>query len=91
MLKLAVMPGEALEGEVAWDGPPPNNPVTAKLTIWLQPLFRADFQGESSSARTDIPGTFTIANLLADTYHVQRMLNADGRYLKEITYTRRSW
>ncbi|HEX3746695.1 MAG TPA: hypothetical protein VHW09_22310 [Bryobacteraceae bacterium] len=85
MLKLAVMPGQALEGEVVWDASPPNNPVTAKLTIWLQPLFRAGFQGESSSARTDIPGTFAIANLLADTYHVQPMLNADGLYVKEIT------
>jgi hypothetical protein len=82
-MKIATMPGIPMDGEVVWDGEPPQKPVTSKLNLWLEPLLHP---GAGNDARSDIPGTFTIAGLLLDEYTVHPSFNVPGLYLKDVTY-----
>jgi hypothetical protein len=89
-LKFAAMPGIPLKGEVVWDGEPPQTPASAELSIWLQPLLRAGVGGEETNAKSGIPGTFTVPDLLVDEYAVQVFLKVPGLYVKDVTYGARS-
>lgn len=82
--------GQPLEGEVVWDGEAPADPETAKVSILMQPLFRARNGGEQLDARVTIPGTFRFDALLLDDYTVRTTLNAPGLYIKDVTYAGRS-
>ena len=89
-LKLSASPGLALNGEVAWDGAPPETPVTTRVSVYLEPLLRTHYMGENSSARADIPGAFSFSGLLIDDYVVRATVNAPGLYIKDVTYGGRS-
>ncbi len=85
---LVESPGLPLKGTVEWAGAPPDPPLTAKLSVYLRNLSRSmRMQGElQNSARSDIPGEFSIPTVLVDEYSVATNLNAPGVYVKDITY-----
>ena len=41
-----------LSGEVVWAATPPEKPVESKLSIWLEPLTRAQWQGETTQTES---------------------------------------
>ena len=84
------VPGQPLEGEVAWDADPPAAPVTEKLRVSLSPLYRTAFPSERGGGRSDIPGTFTMDGVFQDDYVVHTFFDAPGVYVKDITYAGRS-
>jgi len=88
-LKFTAGPGVPLEGEVVLDGPTPEEPLKARLNIWLQPLLRTTI-GENSSARPDIPGSFSFPSLPLDDYAIRVVGVPRGLYVKDITYAGRS-
>lgn len=89
-LKFAATPGIPLNGEVVWDGEPPQTPVSASLSVWLQPLLRSGMGGEETNAKSSIPGTFTVPDLLMDEYAVHVFLKVPGLYVKDVTYGAKS-
>ena len=89
-LRLVATPGLPFEGEVVWDGVPPEKPVTAKLRFWLQPLLRSNIWGEDNSVRPGIPDTFSLPALLIDDYVLDVSVSAPGLYIKDILYAGRS-
>jgi hypothetical protein len=78
-------PQVPVSGEVVWAATPPEKPISSKLSIWLQPLTRAQWSGEQLSADSSIPGEFSMS-LLMDEYVVRVFGLPDGLYLKDITY-----
>jgi protocatechuate 3,4-dioxygenase beta subunit len=85
---VAAVPGNTLQGEVAWDADPPATPVTNKVSLALFPLFRPNFQGEQAFARADIPGAFTIEGAFPeDTYAVHAFFYAPAMYVKDVTFS----
>jgi hypothetical protein len=89
-LKLSASPGLALAGEVAWDGVSPSTPVTARVSVYLQPLLRTPYMGENTSARADIPGDFSFSGLLIDDYVARATVNGPGLYIRDVAYGGRS-
>ena len=69
-LRIDAGAGLSLNGEVALEGAPPNEPITAKINVSLQPRLRSHFQGEDMGGRYDIPGTFSWKGLLMGDYAV---------------------
>jgi hypothetical protein len=88
-LRIAAMPGMPLDGEVVWDGDPPQTPPDAKVGLFLEPLFRTSL-GEKVDARAAIPDAFSFPALLVDDYHVRATLNSPGLYVKDVQYGGRS-
>jgi hypothetical protein len=86
-LKIALGHGPTIQGEVVWDGAAPVDPGNTKVRIFLQPLMRSGLQGESPSAQPAIPGSFTLSNLVTGDYTLRTMLNANGLYVKDVTYS----
>jgi hypothetical protein len=85
---VAAVPGNTLQGEVAWDVDPPAAPVTNKVSLALYPLFRPNFQGENAFARAEIPARFTIEGAFPeDTYAVHAFFYAPGLYVKDVTFS----
>ncbi|HLJ48180.1 MAG TPA: carboxypeptidase regulatory-like domain-containing protein [Bryobacteraceae bacterium] len=89
-LKFTSIPGTKLEGEVAWDGPPPDRQTDTQFMLYLQPMFRTPFGGETLDARTEVPGKFSFEALFADAYNAQPRRIPTGTYVKDITYGGRS-
>jgi hypothetical protein len=89
-LKFAAVPGIPLNGGVVWDGEPPQTPASAELSVWIQPLLRSGISGEETSAKSNIPGTFTVPDLLTDEYAVHVFLNVPGLYVRDISYGTKS-
>jgi hypothetical protein len=89
-IKVSASHGLALEGEVAWDGVSPATPVTTKVSVSLRSLFRAQYTGENTNARADIPGAFSFSGLLIDDYMVRATVNGPGLYIKDVAYGGRS-
>ena len=91
-LKLAVLPGTPLAGEVVLDGEAPDQPLETKLRISMVPLFRAPFREEfaGSSVRADIPGTLSFPGLLIDDYFARVFVNGSNLYVKDVTFAGRS-
>jgi len=87
---VAALPGKPLDGEVAWDGDPPATPVTNKVSLSLMPLFRPNFPGERSGARSDIPGTFSVDTVFPGDYGAHTFFYAPGTYVKDVTFSGRS-
>jgi hypothetical protein len=85
-VRINAAPGKTLEGEVVWDGDPPVKPVTNKISISLEPMFRTGFLG----GRHDVPGAFTIDGVFPDEYAVQGYFRAPGIYIKDVTFGDRS-
>jgi protocatechuate 3,4-dioxygenase beta subunit len=85
-VRIPLTPGLPLDGEVVWDGTPPEQPVTTKVLVSLQPLSRNPMSGERTSARPDIPGTFSFPSLVMADYGVRTLVNAPSLYVKDVTY-----
>jgi len=76
-----------VNGEVAWDGPPPETPPTARLTLNVEAITRT----ERGNTESDIPGTFSFKDgLLMDEYDVTIGRIPRGVYVKDVTYGGRS-
>ena len=84
-LRVAGRPQVPVSGEVIWAATPPDTPVSSKLSMWLQPLTRAQFGGEQLSPQSSIPGEFSLS-LLMDEYVVRIYGLPAGLYLKDVTY-----
>jgi Carboxypeptidase regulatory-like domain len=83
--------GVPLSGEVVWDGTPPDERVTAKVSISLDPLNRMRFMGEQTDAKSSIPGEFSFPSLLMGEYGVWAgAASLPGVYVKDILYGGRS-
>jgi len=79
----------SVRGEIAWDGKPPDQPVSAKIRLFLNPMNRAFFQQEIDSTHTqvlNVPGEFALQGLLADDYTAMISGIPDGAYVKDILY-----
>jgi hypothetical protein len=85
-VRVNAVPGKSLEGEVVWDGDPPATPVTRKLSLSIEPLFRTGYLG----GRYDVPGTFTVDGVFPEEYVAQARFNAPGVYVKDVTFSDRS-
>jgi uncharacterized protein (DUF2141 family) len=86
-VRIPLSPGLPLEGEVVWDGTPPEQPVTTKVSVSLDPLSRNPItNAERPNARVDIPGTFSFPSLVMADYGVRTLVNAPGLYVKDVTY-----
>jgi hypothetical protein len=81
-LKFSTSPGLTLDGEVVWDSPPPDTAPAVKLSVWLQPTLRTG----GTSARVDVPGAFSLPDLLLDDYQVRPTVKGTGLYIKDVTY-----
>jgi hypothetical protein len=76
---------------VVWDGTPPDEPVTAKVSISLDSLNRMRFMGEQTEAKSSIPGEFSFPSLLMGEYGVWAgSVSLPGVYVKDILYGGRS-
>jgi hypothetical protein len=81
-----ISPGLTIQGEVVWDGPAPETPVTAKVGVNLAPLLRTMVANERPGARSDLPGTFSLEGLLLTDYAHRETVNSPGVYIKDVTY-----
>ncbi|MCC6857592.1 MAG: carboxypeptidase regulatory-like domain-containing protein [Bryobacterales bacterium] len=89
-VRVTAAPGLPLEGEVVLEGAQPDKPPAGKVSVWLQPLLRAQYRAESTNTRSDIPGRFSLPSLLIDDYAALPRLNAPGLYIKDVSYGGRS-
>jgi len=79
----------SVRGEVAWDGKPPDQPVTGKINLAVNPMTRAPFGDEIKSfygKSLAVPGEFALQGLLADDYSAEVSQIPDGIYVKDILY-----
>jgi hypothetical protein len=76
----------SIPGEAVWYGTPPENPLESKISLWLRPITRAPWQGESADTETSIPGGFSFPGLLMDDYYIKVGHVPEGTYLKDVTY-----
>jgi hypothetical protein len=58
-VRLTSRPWLPVTGEVVWDGPAPEQPVTPKITILISPSTRSLLKGEQFSTESSIPGRFS--------------------------------
>jgi len=86
-VSLTMQPQVAVPGEVVWEIDDPNAPAaTGNLSINLSPVTRSQWGGESTDARTPVPGPFTFPQVLPDLHSTRLFgLPADA-YVKEMTY-----
>ncbi|HSW49107.1 MAG TPA: carboxypeptidase regulatory-like domain-containing protein [Bryobacteraceae bacterium] len=80
--RLAARPGMEVPGEVAWHGPAPDKPVEATLSLELRSITRTI----RHSAKSTIPGQFSLPGMPLDEYSVSIRGLPDGIYLKDLTY-----
>ena len=87
-VRVVGLPRVAVAGEVVWDGKPPDQPVSSKVRVMLQPLTRAYFHQEieASHMEASVPGSFTLAGLVTDDYSIDVLGTPEGTYVKDITY-----
>jgi len=85
-LSVPALPRLSLSGEVIWEGDAPQDPITAHVTVFLQPLLRTMFMGESLDVRPNVGEGFSFPSLLMDDYAVSSMLRVPGMYINDITY-----
>ncbi|MBZ5618259.1 MAG: carboxypeptidase regulatory-like domain-containing protein [Acidobacteriia bacterium] len=82
-VRVIARPRIPLAGEVVWDGPAPDPPLDAKLTLRLQAITRT----ERGSVDATIPGEFSLpGGLLMDDFGLQVSEVPKGVYIKDITY-----
>jgi hypothetical protein len=86
-VRIPLTPGLPVDGEVVWEGTPPEQPVTTRVSVSLEPLSRNGLtNGERPYARLNIPGTFSFPSLAMADYGVRTLVNAPGLYVKDVTY-----
>jgi len=85
-VKVSLSPGLPIEGEMVWDGTPPDSRDTPKISLSLVPVGRSGWNGERPSARSDVPGTFSFPNLASADYAVRTLVTTPGLYVKDVTY-----
>src|SRR5262249_27987303 len=72
-----------VNGDVAWDGPPPDTPPTAKLALNVQAITRT----ERANTESDVPGAFSFkGGLLMDEYRLDIGRLPRGAYVKDVIY-----
>ncbi len=77
----------ALKGEFAWDGSPPDQPVSAQASLMLNHLYQAMlFIGEPTTASGSVPANSYWTGLLIDEYATRVIFNSPGCYVKDVTY-----
>jgi hypothetical protein len=82
-----IRPRLPLAGEIVWDGPAPDPPLTAKVRVYIESLIRT----ERGTAETTIPSKFEFPNgVLLDEYRAQVLNLPKDTYIKEMTYGDRS-
>jgi hypothetical protein len=85
-ITISARPRVPFSGVVSWEGPPPEQPVTTKVDIDLEPVNRASF-GEKSDTSANLPGEFSLPDgVLLGDYSVQIGSLPANLYVKEITY-----
>jgi hypothetical protein len=83
------VPRVPVSGEVIWDGPAPDAPIQATLTVSLEPIHRS--RRSEPEAKVSIPGEFTFeGGVLMDEYQLEVHGLPAGTYLKDVTYGSRS-
>ena len=86
-LRLTASPRLPLSGEIVWEGPPPDAPVTAKLFLSVAALTRT----ERGSVQTTLPGEFQFKDgLLMDDYRLTLRGLPPDTYVKEMTHGERN-
>ena len=87
-LKITPRPRIPISGEVVWDGPAPSQPIQAEIHLYVEPIGRAEFQGESANdAKSKIPGQFSFPGLFMDQFNIRIRGVPSDSYLKEATYS----
>jgi hypothetical protein len=81
-LRVVARTGVEVEGEVAWDGPAPAQPLEAALSLDLRSITRTIYP----SAKSSVPGKFSFPGVPLDEYSVQFRGVPDGTYVKDVTY-----
>jgi hypothetical protein len=79
-------PGLQIPGTVVWEGTPPDQPLTAKVIVSLQPRNRGNLAERGGFIRADIPGPFVLPNVFLDDYRVVTSVNSPGVYVKDVAY-----
>ena len=86
-IKVGARPRLAVPGEVVWYGPPPEQPVSSKISVFVDPLTRARWGSDASGdVKSSIPGNFSLPGLLLDDYELRVHGIPHNLYLKDITY-----
>ena len=81
--RVGLRPRIPVSGEVVFDGPAPEAPLTAKLRLSVQAITRT----ERGSTQADIPSEFTFeGGLLMDAYGLDIGGVPAGVYIKDVTY-----
>ena len=86
-VRVALRPKIPVKGEVVFDGPAPEPPLTAKLGVDLQAITRT----ERASAQPTIPGEFDFGDgLVTDEFGLDISRVPASIYVKDVTYGDRS-
>lgn len=86
-IRLTAAPRIPVPGEVVWDGKAPEEPVQAKLTVWLT----ANLLGIGSDRPSpSIPGEFLFPTVAMNVYAIHLRGLPDDLYVKDITYSGQS-
>jgi hypothetical protein len=83
---LAMRPPIPVPGEVVFDGPAPDQPLTAQLRLFAESITRT-IRGETMAP---IPGEFTLEKLVMDEFSLEVTAVPHGIYVKDVTYGERS-
>lgn len=79
---ISALPKLKVAGEVVWDGPPPEKPIEAELSIDLTSISRTIRPG----AKAKIPGEFAFDDMVLDDYSMMFRGLSGSQYLKDVTY-----
>ena len=86
-VRVGLRPRIAVTGEVVFDGPAPETPLTAKLRLSVAAITRTEY-GDAQSA---IPGEFAFdGGLPMDEYGLDITAVPAGIYIKDVSYGDRS-
>jgi hypothetical protein len=86
-VRVPLRPRMPVKGEVVFDGPAPETPLTTQLAIDVEAITRT----ERGSERPGIPGTFEFAGgLVMDEFAVEISRVPPGIYIKDVQYGDRS-
>ena len=86
-VRVGLRPRIPVSGEVVFDGPPPETPLTAKLRLAVAAITRTEY----GDVQSPIPGEFAFdGGLLMDEYGLDITSVPAGVYIKDVTYGGRS-
>lgn len=81
-VRVSALPKLRVSGEVVLEGPQPDKPLDAELSINLTSISRTI----RPSAKSKIPGEFTFDDMVLDDYSMNIRGLTGSQYLKEMTY-----